>query len=52
MFSYLDSEDSKVIDLDYLFNLSRLDEVTKVLIVISIKLGEAYNKGQSILVLI
>ena len=52
MFSYLDSEDSKVIDLNYLLNFSQLDKVTKVLIVISIKLREAYNKGQSILVLI
>ena len=44
MFSYLDIEDSKVIDLDYLLNLSRLDEATKVLITISIKLEEAYYK--------
>ena len=44
MFSYLDLKDSKVIDLNYLLNLSRLDKVTKVLIIISIKLGEAYYR--------
>ena len=52
MFSHLDSEDSKVIDLDYLLNLSRLDEVIKVLITISIKLEEAYYKEWSILTIV
>ena len=46
MFSHLDQEDSKVTDLDYLLNIGRLDEATKVLTAISIRLGEAYYKEQ------
>ena len=44
MFSYLNLEDLKVTDLDYLLNISQLDEATKILTVISMKLGEAYHK--------
>jgi hypothetical protein len=51
MFSHLGSEDSKVTDLDYLLNIGRLAEATKVLTVISIKLGEAYHKERSALAL-
>jgi hypothetical protein len=46
MFSYLDPEDSKVTDLDYLLNVGRLDEAAKVLAAISAKLGEAYHEQQ------
>ena len=49
MFSYLDLEDSKVTDLDYLLNISQLDKATKILTVISMKLGEAYHEEQSAL---
>jgi hypothetical protein len=51
MFSHLGPEDSKVTDLDYLLNIGRLDEATKVLTAISIKLGEAYHEEQSALAL-
>jgi hypothetical protein len=51
MFSHLDLEDSKVTDLDYLLNSNRLDEATRVLTVISTKLGEAYHEEQSALAL-
>jgi hypothetical protein len=47
MFLYLDPKDTKVTDLDYLLNIGWLDEATKVLTAISIKLGEAYHKAQS-----
>ena len=47
MFSYLNPEDIKVTDLDYLLNSNQLDKATKALIVISTKLGEAYYKEQS-----
>jgi hypothetical protein len=47
MFSHLDPKDAKVTDLDYLLNIGRLDEATKVLTAISIKLGEAYHEAQS-----
>lgn len=49
MFSHLGLEDSKVTDLDYLLNISRLDKATKVLTTISTKLREAYYKEQSAL---
>jgi hypothetical protein len=51
MFSHLHPEDSKVIDLDCLLNVGRLDEATKVLTAISIKLRKAYHKEQSALAL-
>jgi hypothetical protein len=43
MFSYLDPKDSKVIDVDYLLNKGWLAKATKVLLVISVKLREAYS---------
>ena len=49
MFSHLHPEDSKVTDLDYLLNVGRLDEATKVLTAISTKLGEAYHEEKSAL---
>lgn len=49
MFCHLGLKDSKVTDLDYLLNIGRLDEATKVLTAISTKLGEAYYKEQSVL---
>jgi len=47
MFSHLEPQDRKVTDLDYLLNVGRLDEATKMLTAISTKLGEAYHKEQS-----
>jgi Reverse transcriptase (RNA-dependent DNA polymerase) len=44
MFAHLDPADSKVTDLDYLLNKGRLEEATKVLTAISIKLGELYRQ--------
>jgi hypothetical protein len=46
MFSHLNLKDTKVTDLDYLLNIGQLNKVTKVLIVISIKLGKVYHKAQ------
>ena len=46
MFSYLNLEDSKIINLDYFLNKSQLDKVTKVLTAISVKLGELYYQEQ------
>jgi hypothetical protein len=45
MFLYLNPKNTKVINLDYLLNISWLDKAIKVLITISIKLGEAYHKA-------
>jgi hypothetical protein len=47
MFLYLNLKDTKVTNLDYLLNISRLNKATKVLTVISIKLGKVYHKAQS-----
>ena len=44
MFSHLDPQDAKVTDVDYLLNVGRLEEATKVLTAISIKLGDAYHQ--------
>jgi len=51
MFSHLDPRDAKVTDVDYLLNMGRLDEATKVLTAISRKLGEAYHEEQAALAL-
>jgi hypothetical protein len=45
MFLHFNLKNAKVTDLDYLFNISRLNKATKVLTVISIKLGDAYYKA-------
>ena len=50
MFTHLDPADSKVTDLDYLLNKGRLEEATKVLTAISIKLGELYRQEKLALV--
>ena len=49
MFAHLNPKDSKVTDVDYLLNVSRLDEVTKVLTAISLKLGQAYHTEQLVI---
>ena len=50
MFTHLDPADSKVTDLDYLLNKGRLEEATKVLTAISIKLGELYRQEKLVLI--
>ena len=50
MFAHLNLGDAKVIDLDYLLNIGRLNKATTALTVISIRLGEAYYKEQVALV--
>jgi hypothetical protein len=50
MFIHLDPADSKVTDLDYLLNKGRLEEATKVLTAISIKLGEPYCQEKLVLI--
>jgi hypothetical protein len=46
MFSYLEPQDAKVTDLDYLLNKGRLDEATGVLNVISAALDQSYRQEQ------
>jgi hypothetical protein len=48
MFLYLNPKNAKITDLDYLLNINQLDKATKVLTAISIKLGKAYYKAQSV----
>jgi hypothetical protein len=45
MFLHLDLINAKVINLDYLLNIGRLNKATKVLTAISIKLGNVYYKA-------